>query len=70
MQAESTSSELHEELPLQNKYTNNKAKLFNINTIKQTAFKSCFRINLLRENIRILDASRLVTNYVNYYFLP
>ena len=47
MQAESTSSELHKGLPLRNKYTNNKAKLFNINTIKQTAFKLCFGINLL-----------------------
>ena len=51
MQAESTSSELQEGLPLWNKYTNNKAKLFNINTIKQTAYKPCFSINLLRENL-------------------
>ena len=36
MQAESTSSELHEGLSLLKKYTNNKAKLFNVNTIKQT----------------------------------
>ena len=39
MQAHSTSSELHEGLPLRNKYADNKAKLFNINTIKQTAFQ-------------------------------
>ena len=45
MQAESTSSELHEGLSLRNKCTNSKAKLFNINTIKQTAFKLCFDIN-------------------------
>ena len=47
MQAESTSSELHEGLPLRNKYINNKAKLFNINTIRRTAFKPCFNITLL-----------------------
>ena len=35
MQAENTSSELHEGLPIRNKYTNNKAKQFNINTINK-----------------------------------
>ena len=50
MQAESTSLELLEKLPLRNKYTNNKAKLFNINTVKQTDFKPCFSINLLVRN--------------------
>ena len=47
MQAERTSSELREGLPLPNKYTNNKAKLFNTNTTKQTAFKPCFSTNPL-----------------------
>ena len=70
MQAESASSELQEGLPLRNKYTNNKAKLFNINTIKQTAFEPYLIINLLRENLRTLSASRLVTNRANHYFLP
>ena len=57
MQAESTSSELHDGLPLRNKYTINKVKLFDINTIKQPAFKPCFIINLLGENLRTLGAS-------------
>ena len=39
MQAESTSSELQEGLPLRNKYTKNKAKLI--------AFTPCFSTNLL-----------------------
>ena len=69
MQAECTSWRLHKGLPLRNKYTNKKAKLFNISTIKQTAFKPCFSINLLRENLRTLGASRLITNFANYYFL-
>ena len=47
MQAESTSLELHEGLQLWNKYTNEKAKLFNVNTIEHAAFKLCFSINLL-----------------------
>ena len=52
MQPESLSSELHEELPLRNKCANNKAKLFNKNTIKPRAFKFWFSINLLGQNLR------------------
>ena len=70
MQTESTNSELHEGLPLLNKYTNNKTKLFNIKTIKQKAFKLCFSTNLLGENLLTLGADRPVTKYANNYFLP
>ena len=65
MQAESTSSELHEELLLRNKYANNKAKLFNINTTKETASL------VLASKVRRFSLSRLILkqgedNYISY----